>query len=114
MNFVITSYSIHYTKLYDEFDIQIEEEKPFLKSLFDALSIGLANKYIEIIDVNHQHYRERYSVSRNSEKAIIDFLYDENGFFSRIEPREKQCNSESLLSTISQVISNLKVFDYVI
>ncbi len=97
-----------------EFDIQVEEEKPFLKSLFDALSIGLANKYIEIIDVNHQHYRERYSVSRNSEKAIIDFLYDENGFFSRIEPREKQCNSESLLSTISQVISNLKVFDYVI
>lgn len=97
-----------------EFNFEIEEEKPFLKTLFDSLQSDLAVANISITDVNHQNYRERYTFRKGEEKAVIDFEYNGNGFFGRVLPLEKQCNSESLLNNISQAISNLKVFDYAV
>ena len=110
--FVRNSVDTILTKI--DFELELEEERPFLKSLFDSLQTVLAASVISIADVNHQNYRERYTFEKGGEKAVIDFEYNGNGFFGRALPLESQCDSESLLSTISQVISNLKVFDYVI
>jgi hypothetical protein len=100
------------TKL--EFEINIEEEKPFLKMLFDVLKEDLIRKNIIIETVEHHNYRERYLFVRNNEKAIVDFEYNGDGFFGRAFPIENHCNSESLLSDIKLQISNLQQLKHVI
>jgi TATA-binding-like protein domain of the TOTE conflict systems/AAA domain len=97
-----------------DFELELEEEKPFLKALFDSLQSVLADSSISITEINHQNYRERYTFEKDDEKAVIDFEYNGNGFFSRVLPLENQCTSGSILNTIRQAISNLKFFDYVV
>ncbi len=97
-----------------ESELELEEEKPFLKTLFDSLQSEIAVSNISITDINHQNYRERYTFMKGDEKAVIDFEYNGDGFFGRVLPLENQCNSENLLNTINQAISNLKVFEYAV
>lgn len=97
-----------------DFDTETEAEKPFLKTLFSSLQVNLADSGISITDISHHNYRERYTFEKGKEKAIIDFEYNGKGFFGRVLPIENQCNSESMLQTISQIITNLKSIDYVI
>lgn len=97
-----------------DFDTETEAEKPFLKTLFSSLQVNLADSGISITAISHHNYRERYTFEKGKEKAVIDFEYNGKGFFGRVLPIENQCNSESMLQTISQIITNLKSIDYVI
>ena len=63
-----------------EFDATIEEEKPFLKNLFDFISKGLTKGEI-ISNIQHLEYRERYTMDNNGRSCIIDFEYDKSRFF---------------------------------
>jgi hypothetical protein len=101
-----------FTKI--EFEIQLEEEKPFLKTLFDVLQTQLNTSNISIDRISHQNYRERYFIYRNDEKAVIDFEYNGDGFFGRVLPLENLCNSDFILSKINEVVLNLKENVYVI
>lgn len=96
-----------------EFDVAIEEEKPFLKNLFDFISKGLSEDET-ITNIQHLAYRERYAIEKNSSPCIIDFEYDGAGFFGRVLPLENKCNSPELLAKIKTIVNNLKEADYVI
>ena len=96
-----------------EFDVAIEEEKPFLKKLFDFISKGLSKDEI-ITKIQHLEYRERYTIDNNGRSCIIDFEYDKAGFFGRVLPLEKKCDCPELLAKIKSIVSNLKEADYVI
>ncbi len=96
-----------------EFDVAIEEEKPFLKNLFDFISKGLSKDEI-ISNIHHLEYRERYTIENNGRSCIIDFEYDKAGFFGRVLPLEKKCDCPDLLAKIKTIVSNLKEADYVI
>ncbi len=96
-----------------EFDISIEEEKPFLKNLFVEINSRL-NTGETINDVQHLHYRERYTIEGHGGTCVVDFEYNSAGFFGRVLPIEKQCNSPELLVKIKQIINNLKSVDYVV
>lgn len=91
-----------------EFELDIEEEKPFLKNLADALYDELENYGIKIFDINHQNYRERYTFRRASEVAVIDFEYNSDGFFGRVVPIESKCNSERMLFEIKDAVNSIK------
>lgn len=97
-----------------EFDIQIEEEKPFLKVLFDALFSLLSSSNIEISDVGHHDFRERYYFDRGDEKAVVDFEYNKDGFFGRVLLLDKKCNCDKLLVEIMEAVSKIKCGEYVI
>lgn len=96
-----------------EFDVAIEEEKPFLKNLFDFISKDLLKGEI-ISNIQHLEYRERYTIENNGRSCIIDFEYDKAGFFGRVLPLEKKCDCPELLAKIKSIVSNLKEADYVI
>lgn len=96
-----------------EFDIMIEEEKPFLKNLFDFISKGLSNSET-ISNIQHLEYRERYTIENDGRTCVIDFEYDRSGFFGRVLPLEKKCDCPNLLAKIKSIVSNLKEADYVI
>lgn len=96
-----------------EFDVEIEEEKPFLKNLFDFISKGLA-KDESITNIQHLNYRERYTIERNGSACIIDFEYDGAGFFGRVLPLGNKCDSPELITKIKTIVNNLKEADYVI
>lgn len=90
-----------------EFDLQIEEEKPFLLSLFDILLDRTTKENIQIYEINHYDFRERYCFKKGNEIAAIDFEYNGDGFFGRVLPIEKYCNSNKLVEKIKQIVINL-------
>lgn len=96
-----------------EFDVAIEEEKPFLKNLFDVISKGLSKDEI-ISNIQHLEYRERYTIDNNGRSCIIDFEYDKAGFFGRVLPLEKKCDCPEILGRIKSIVNNLKEAGYVI
>jgi tRNA A37 threonylcarbamoyladenosine biosynthesis protein TsaE len=97
-----------------EFDIDIEESKPFLKILYNKFEKELAQINVTIEDINHHNYRERYTLIRRNEKVVIDLEYDGKGFYGRVLPIESKCNSTKLLSEIILTLKTIQKPDYVI
>lgn len=95
-----------------EFEFELEEEFPFTRNLFDDLLLLLEEIDIIIDGIEHQHYKERYTFKRNSEKAIVDFEYKNNGFFGRVVPIQSQSNSNQLISDIKTALQTFKQEDY--
>jgi hypothetical protein len=91
-----------------EFDLALEERLPFTKNLYDDLQGLLKDVDVEIDEIEHQNYRERYYFKRNSEKAALDFEYNGDGFFGRVVPIERECNSATLLNDILSKLRTLK------
>ena len=96
-----------------EFDLAIEEEKPFLRNLFDEIRKGLKDEE-DITNIQHLPFRERYTVQKSGQSCVFDFIYDANGFFGNVQPLENKCDSLELLATMKSIVSNLKEADYVI
>ncbi|WP_286767650.1 hypothetical protein, partial [Sphingobacterium sp. UBA865] len=67
--------------------------------------------YIE--DIQHLNYKERFTFIRGREKAILDIDYNDKGFFGRILPLQKMCNSLVLLNDLQEAFNQLKKQDYV-
>ncbi len=91
-----------------EFDLDVEERLPFTKNLFDDLQILLREVSIRIEEIEHHQYRERYYFKRAEENAVLDFEYNNEGFFGRVVPLEKRCNSAKLVSDMFSIIETLK------
>lgn len=97
-----------------EFDIDVEEQFPFTRNLLDDLEEKLEGTGIAISDIEHLQYRERYTFTRNQEKALIDFEYNNNGFFGRVIPLLNQTDSKGLLLDIFDKINMLKTDNHAI
>jgi len=95
-----------------EFDLELEEEFPFTKSLFDDLVLLFKETGVTIDDIEHQQYKERYTFKRNNEIAVVDFEYKKNGFFGRIVPIQNLTNSQTLLSSIQTALQTFKREEY--
>lgn len=95
------------------FDVALEDEKPFLKNLFDQLSQNLDESEV-ISDIQHLNYRERYTIEKNAQSCVIDFEYNNDGFFGRVLPLENKCNSSEILETVKAIVNRLKEADYVV
>lgn len=96
-----------------QFDVQTEEEKPFLKNLFDVISIELSDDET-ITKVEHLEYRERYTIEKNGKSCTFDFEYDKAGFFGRVLPILKKCECPELLGRIKSIVNSLKESNNVI
>ncbi|MBD8489741.1 AAA family ATPase [Echinicola sp. CAU 1574] len=95
------------------FDVDLEEEKPFLKTLFDQVSQNLDEGEV-ISDIQHLNYRERYTIEKDLMSCVIDFEYNKDGFFGRVLPLENKCNSSEILEKVKAIINRLKEDDYVV
>jgi len=96
-----------------EFDVALEEEKPFLKNLFDQISQNLDDGEV-ISDIQHLSYRERYTIEKKAQACVIDFEYNKDGFFGRVLPLEAQCELPEILEKLKAIVNRLKEADYVI
>lgn len=96
-----------------EFDVAIEEEKPFLKNLFDFITKALGGDGT-ITKIQHLEYRERYTIEKNESPCVIDFEYDGAGFFGRVLPLENKCSNPELLTKIKSIVINFNEADYAI
>lgn len=95
-----------------EFDLELEEEFPFIRSLFDDLVLLFRETDITIEGIEHQQYKERYTFKRNNETAVVDFEYKKNGFFGRVVPIQNITNSQLLLSSIKTALQTFKQEEY--
>jgi len=95
-----------------EFDVAIEEERPFLKNLFDAINKGLPED-TKIISIKHLQFKDRYVFENSGKKCVIDFEYDGSGFFGRVLPLDNKCESPELLALVKSIVIHLKEADYV-
>jgi hypothetical protein len=92
-----------------EFDLETEEKFPFTRNLFDDISSLLQDSDVLIEDLKHLQYKERYTFKRGSESTVIDFEYNQGGFFGRIVPIQTMTNSNSLLLSIYKQLLTFKV-----
>ena len=90
-----------------DFDVTQEEEKPFLKVLFDNISQSLI-KGERIKELKHYEFKDRYTFEKGVEICVVDFYYNKNGFFTSVQPLESKSNSARLLVRIQEIIDNLK------
>jgi hypothetical protein len=90
-----------------EFEIEQEEKFPFTKNLYDDLQKSLTGSNIVIDEIKHQSYRERYTFVRGSEKAVLDFEYNGDGFFGRVVVLNNHCNSNILIYEIKNIVIEL-------
>jgi len=97
-----------------EIENEISEKMPFLKELFDSIRNSIVKSNIYITDINHHNYRERYRFQKENEKVVLDFIYNQNGFFVNVFPIETLCNSKSLLDLLKDSIMSIKTPNYVI
>ena len=94
------------------FEDELEEEKPFLRHLFEQLSKRL-NKGEVITGVEHHYYRDRYTIERESKTCVIDFEYNKEGFFGRVLPLVSKCGSAEILESVKTIVGQLKQGDHV-
>jgi hypothetical protein len=94
-----------------DFDVNIEEEFPFTRNLFDDLELLFKDSDIKITELKHQQYKERYTFKRNNEIVVLDFEYKKNGFFGRIVPIYNLVNSQSLLTFIQTALQTFKIIE---
>lgn len=94
------------------FDYEIEEKLPFTKNLFDDLRGVLEAKNISIDEIEHMQYKERYTLKRNQDVAVMDFEYNKKGFFGRVVPIQKQSNGPTLILDIQSALQTFKQEDY--
>ncbi|MFN7846583.1 MAG: ATP-dependent RecD-like DNA helicase [Bacteroidota bacterium] len=95
-----------------EFDFELEDQFPFIKSLFDDLILLFKETDITIEGIQHQQYKERYTFKRNTEAAVLDCKYNKIGIFGRVVPIQKMTNSQLLLSNIFKALQSLKQEEY--
>ncbi|MFZ4377096.1 MAG: ATP-dependent DNA helicase [Saprospiraceae bacterium] len=95
-----------------EFDLNVEEEFPFTRSLYDDLIMLFKDTNIIIDEIEHLQYKERYTFKRNNEEVTLDFEYKKNGFFGRIVPVQNKINSQLLLSDIKLALSTFNQESY--
>lgn len=96
-----------------EFDLETEENKPFLKNLFDTLTCLLLPGET-ITDITHLEYRDRYTFEKNGSACVVDFEYNKDGFFGRVLPLENRCSNPEMLERIREMVIKLKEADYVV
>jgi hypothetical protein len=86
------------------FEIEQEEKFPFTKNLFDDLEKKLTGSNIIIDEISHQSYRERYVFKRGSETAVLDFIYDNSGFFGKVLVLNNKSNSNALIDDLKEIV----------
>jgi tRNA A37 threonylcarbamoyladenosine biosynthesis protein TsaE len=69
----------------------------FLEEYYNAILNVISNHDIEIIQIEHFNYLERYTFKQNNEVSIIDFYYNGKKQFTRSQP---QNNSSIELSKL--------------
>ena len=89
-----------------QYDVALEEEKPFLKYLFDQIkdNLGLNER---ITNVQHLNYRERYTIESIQGSCDIDFEYDGKGFFGRVLPILNNCKSPEILEKVKLICEKI-------
>jgi hypothetical protein len=87
-------------------------EKVFLQIIFESIKPLVKNKMIYIEDIEHLQYRERYHFKRGKSLAIIDFIYDSEGFFTSAE--ERKSNNCELMIDLYEVVKSLKEPSHVV
>lgn len=67
----------------DEIDFEFPEK--FLKDYYNLLLENCSKSNIQIIDIEHLPYMERYTFKQNDKAAIIDFNFNAKGQFTRTQ-----------------------------
>ncbi|MET3978071.1 hypothetical protein ABIB62_000637 [Mucilaginibacter sp. UYP25] len=95
-----------------EFDFELDEKFPFTHDLFDDLVLLLSPISVVIDELEHQRYKERYTFKRGQESVVIDFEYNDNGFWGRVVPIKNKTNSQQLLNEITTELQAFKQENY--
>lgn len=91
-----------------EFEFELEETYPFVRILFEDIESLLKPTSVQVEQIEHLQYKERYTFKRQTEKAVLDFEYSAAGFFGRVVPLQNRINSQCLLQEITTLLHSLK------
>ena len=94
-------------------EIDFDSTKPFTEALHRDMLSALTDTGITIRNIEHLQYKERYTFIRGAEACVLDFNYNQEGFFGSVMSLPSRSTSPALLSLIRNGIHSLKDGDYV-
>lgn len=94
-------------------EIDFDSTKPFTEALHRDMLGALTDTSITIRKIEHLQYKERYTFIRGAEACVLDFNYNQEGFFGSVMSLPSRSTSPALLSIIRNGIHSLKDGDYV-
>jgi hypothetical protein len=96
-----------------DFEIVFDQDKPFTEALFRDMFSVLSGTGIVIQNIEHISYKERYTFVRGAEVCVLDFSYNGDGFYGKVEVLQKRSNSTEMLSVIKRGLQLIKDGDHV-
>jgi hypothetical protein len=85
---------------------EFPDDKPYLEQLYNLLLPKLKEKNIQLLNIDHLNYRERYKFEQNQGEATLDFVYNGGGFFTHVE--EQEHTSPNLVIDLYDIIQSIK------
>jgi hypothetical protein len=86
-------------------NIQFGPDQKHLEDFYDSIKEKLEDSDVEIGNIEHNQYHEKYHFTRKNELAIFLFYYDKHGRFKKTIPDHNKSNSEDLIDFIENTIS---------
>ena len=86
--------------------INLPLDKPYLTEFYEHISQSMDSE-IQISNIDHLEYCERYYFASDSKHAVIDYYYDGKGRFTKINPQVHLSNSHALLDSVSAMSLSL-------
>ncbi|MBC7571093.1 MAG: AAA family ATPase [Spirosoma sp.] len=83
-------------------------DKPFVTLLRHKLTEAATLTGIHLSSAKSLQYCERCQFERGSERAVLNFIYDGDGFFTEVRAMPKQCNSASLLAELRHLVQSFR------
>ena len=84
--------------------ITFQPHQKHLQEFYDELISKLDSTDVEISDIEHNEFHEKYFFTRNNELAVILFYYDGKDRFKHVSVDEKRSNSPDLMNLIKNTL----------
>ena len=96
----------YYKKVGDQKgNIQFGPDQKHLEDFYDSIKENLEGSGVEIGNIEHNQYHEKYHFTRKNELAIFLFYYNKKGRFNSTIPDDQKSNSQDLIDFIEDTIS---------
>ena len=84
--------------------IKFEDDEKHLEEFYDDVREKLTQIDVDIINVEHNQYHEKYHLKRGDEVAVFLFYYNAKKRFHKVIPEITPTSSQNLINEIGKIL----------
>ena len=88
----------------NQVDITFKDDEKHLEEFYDDIKEKLKQINVDIINVEHNQYQEKYHFKKGGDTAVFLFYYDGKKRFKRVVPQITATSSQDLINEIRKIL----------